>query len=244
MNIAIVDDSLDDRVLLLDTLVKCAKESNLLITAAEYENGEDFLQNAQLASIDVVFLDIYMEKMGGMEVAKKIRSTNSSCRIVFITSSPDFAVQSYSVRAFYYIVKPYTYKDIANIVNMLDKNLQSSSRYIKVKDGREWCKIMISDILYADYGNHYTHIHTENAVISTYARFPEIAEKLLVYKEFLGCYRCIVVNMDKIKKIDDLFFLLSNGEYLPINRKNAKEIKSRYTDYIFGVIEDDMNANE
>lgn len=244
LNIAIVDDSPNDREQLANEIKRYAKENTMLVRIIAYKNGEEFLENTQLSSLDVVFLDIYLGDQNGMDVAYKIRKVSDTCQIVFITSSAAFAVQSYKVRAFYYIVKPYTYFDIRHVMDILDKNLQKSSRYINIKEGREWRIVLLSDILYADYGNHYVQIHTVDAIISTYMKFSEIEKKLLIYSEFLNCYRCIVINMDKIQKVEGLFFLLCNGEYIPINRKRIKEIKTQYRDYIFGIIEEDTTDDE
>lgn len=238
MNIAIVDDSTADRLRLLTDIKNYAQKNAVLVSVTEYSSCSDFMDNAQLPLVDAVFLDIYVGEQSGMDLARQMRSLHSSCQIVFVTTSPAFAVESYEVNAFYYIVKPFSYSDIERVMNMLDKKLHKSSRYIKIKEGREWCKVLISDILYVDYYNHYVQIHTENAIISTYMKFLEIEEKLLAYSEFLVCYRCIIVNMDKIKKVDDLFFLMNTGEYVPINRKRVKELKATYVDYIFGVIDE------
>lgn len=237
MNIAIVDDSSADRSQLSGDIRKYANECAMQVHLTEYDSGEAFLDDTALLGLDVAFLDIYMGELSGMDVARTLRGLNSACLIVFETSTPDFAVKSYEVRAFHYLLKPFGYHEICDVMSLLDKNTRKSSRYIKIKEGREWCRIFLSDILYIDYSNHYVQIHTESAIISSYMKFPEIEVMLSKYGEFLCCYRCIIINMDKVKKAEELFFLMCNGEYIPINRKNVKEIKSRYMDYVFGVLE-------
>lgn len=234
-----MDDSAVDRKQLIDGITRYSAEHSEPAELCEYESGEALLANVKLSEIDIIFLDIFMGEMNGMDTARAIRKQNSACQIVFVTTSSDFAVESYDVNAFYYIVKPYTYECIENVMEKHRECKQRLARYIMVKEGREWTKVMVSDILYADYSNHYVQIHTDEAIISTYAKFPEIEAKLLMFAEFTTCYRCIVVNMDKIKKVDDLFFFMCNGEYVPINRKNAKEIKAYYMDYIFRALESD-----
>lgn len=70
-------------------------------------------------------------------------------------------------------------------------------------------------------------------------KFSEIEEMLLIYSEFMNCYRCIVINMDMVVKVEDLFFLMTNGEYVPINRKRVKEVKDGYVNYVFGIMEEE-----
>lgn len=237
LKIAIVDDSSKDRAILLESICRYAKAKAILVHVTEYASGEALLESAQLTSIDAVFLDIYMNGQSGMEVAQRLRNMGLSCRIIFVTTSPEFGVQSYRVGAFYYVLKPYDYDDIACVMDKLEFSAQKSSRYIKVKEGRDWLKILLADILYADYSNHYVQIHTESRIVRTYMKFSEFEKILADCGEFLSCYRCIIVNMDRIKKVDDLFFLLCNGEYIPINRKRVKEIKACYVEYVFDVLE-------
>ncbi|MEG2087942.1 MAG: LytTR family DNA-binding domain-containing protein [Angelakisella sp.] len=238
MNVAIIDDSQEDRNRLLGAVAQYAKENALMIYTEAYQSGEEFLKKANLAVLDAVFLDIYMAQLSGIDTARTIRSLAPSCQIIFVTASAEFAVESYSVRAFYYILKPYRHAEIAAVLGLLEEHLQKSSRYITVKEGREQCKILLSDILYVDQSNHYVQIHTESAIISTHMRFQEMEQQLLLYREFYSCYRCLLVNMNKIQKVDEFFFLLCNGEYVPINRKRVREIKTYYTDYVFGTIEE------
>ncbi|MEG1478390.1 MAG: LytTR family DNA-binding domain-containing protein [Clostridiales bacterium] len=242
MNIAIVDDSNSDCFQLINFLTKYSNENALLLTINSFENGEKFLNSGNLSKIDAIFLDIYMDKVNGMEVAQEIRKQGLSCNIIFTTTSESFAVQSYEVRAFDYLVKPITYEKIDKVMSLLDKSTNASSHFIIVKEGRELRRILVSDIIYADYHNHYVQIHTDKYIISTYKKFGDFEEELLNYKSFITCYRCILVNMNKIEKVEEGFFLMKNGEYVPINRNRAREIKNRYIDYIFGEMEIDANV--
>ncbi|MEG1719568.1 MAG: LytTR family DNA-binding domain-containing protein [Clostridia bacterium] len=241
MNIAIVDDSTNDRKSILNFFQQYVQEYSRYIRLFVYENGEKFLSTADLSDIDVLFLDIYMEKLTGIDVAHKVRDKNCTFPIVFITSSNDYAVKSYEVRAFDYIVKPITYDKIVTAMDLLQKESAISSRIITVKEGREMRKVALSDILYVDYDNHYIQIHTKNSIISTYIKFLDFEQMLKPFSNFITCYRCLIVNMDFIEKIEENFFLLNNGEYIPINRNNSKEIKKIYTNYIFGKLEDATN---
>lgn len=237
MNIAIIDDCMADRLHLIKCLKLEAKKAMISIRFEEYGSGEKFLNQSLLPTLDAVFLDIYMNEIDGIEVAKQLRLVNSSCQIIFVSASSKFAVQSYEVRAFYYILKPFTALEIAHVLTLLDHNLKKSSHYIKVKTGKAWIKVFLSDLIYVDYSNHYIFLHTENQVINTHLNFQDIEKVLLVYLEFICCYRCIIVNMNAISKVDGFFFLLTNGEYIPINRKRANEIKTHYYDYLLGRIE-------
>ena len=128
-----------------------------------------------------IFLDIYMPGLSGLETASEIRKLDTNCLLIFSTTSSDFAVKSFRVRAFDYLVKPYKYEQLAEIMSLAEKALNKSSRYIEVKESREMVKVLIRDILYADYDNHYIQIHTKENIIKTYLSFQDFAPLLLEY---------------------------------------------------------------
>lgn len=107
MNIAIVDDLKTDSDRLVGFIDTYMKQHNLQYgTLDRFSSGEDFLGAFTPGKYDLIFLDIYMDGITGMETAKRIRQTDHDCRIIFITTSPEFAVESYNVNASFYLLKP------------------------------------------------------------------------------------------------------------------------------------------
>ena len=107
MNIAIVDDLKTDSDRLVGFIDTYMKQHNLQYgTLDRFSSGEDFLGAFTPGKYDLSFLDIYMDGITGMETAKRIRQTDHDCRIIFITTSPEFAVESYNVNASFYLLKP------------------------------------------------------------------------------------------------------------------------------------------
>ena len=107
MNIAIVDDLKTDSDRLVGFIDTYMKQHNLQYgTLDRFSSGEDFLGAFTPGKYDLIFLDIYMDGITGMETAKRIRQTDHDCRIIFITISPEFAVESYNVNASFYLLKP------------------------------------------------------------------------------------------------------------------------------------------
>ena len=107
MNIAIVDDRKTDSDRLVGFIDTYAEQHRLQWGAMDrFSSGEDFLGAFTPGKYDLIFLDIYMDGITGMETAKRIRQTDHDCRIIFITTSPEFAVESYNVNASFYLLKP------------------------------------------------------------------------------------------------------------------------------------------
>lgn len=242
MNIAIVDDLSTNRTKLYDDIKKLSAENNLLTFLAKFESVESLLENIPPIGFEVVFLAIRFEAIDNTKkLASKIQELKPSCQIVFVSTSPDIAINSQS--NYYIILSPYKEGDLALLLNRVDKHCLKSSRYIQVKADNKLENLLLCDILYTEYRSRYIQIHTVTDIINVDMRFPKFFKILSPFKEFLLCYRNIIINMDKIRKVDDLFFLLCNGEHIPINRRHMKQIKSHYSDYIFNVIEEDENDN-
>lgn len=237
MNIAIVDDSREDRLRIAKLLERYAAEHSVILNISSYASGEEFFYRDPVCESDILFLDIYMDRMTGMDIAAMIKAAHSPCKIVFTSSSDAFALKSYEVRAFDYILKPVSYERLCGAMDLFSSCVRSASRFIVVKEGRELKKILISDILYADYHNHYMQLHTKSCVVSTYEKFSDFEARISGCPSFLTCYRCLTVNMDHIERINENFFLLKNGEYVPINRRRSKEIKAQYVSYVFAEME-------
>ena len=233
MRIAIVDDVLQERRRLYDFVTVSAAQSRVEIELKQFESGNDFLDDAEALYFDIVFLDIYMDGLTGMKVAERLREQGSESLIIFCTTSDKFALQSYDVDAFYYLLKPY---DQAKIKSVFDKALNAcdgAARYISVKENKIFRNILLSDIIYVDYYNHYTHIHLENEVVKTYGNFKEVGNKLEPYAQFLLCYRNIMINMNYVSMVEPLSFAMKNGDILPMNRKEKHVIRQKYADFIF-----------
>ncbi|MHC1715326.1 MAG: LytR/AlgR family response regulator transcription factor [Acidaminococcaceae bacterium] len=239
MQIAIVDDLKSERDLLSNYLVRYCKENSISLNLVNFACGEEILA-AKTTSFDIIFLDIYMPGLSGLETASEIRKLDANCLLVFSTTSSDFAVKSFRVRAFDYLVKPYKYEQLAEIMTLAEKALNKSSRYIEVKESREMVKILIRDILYADYDNHYIQIHTKENIIKTYLSFQDFSPLLLKYPQFLNCYRNCIINMDSVDSLHDNDFVLTNGERLPITREKRLEIRQLYADYAFQKLNGDV----
>ena len=242
LRIAIVDDNLPDVRLLNGFVERYCRENKM-----EYEldillQGEDFLKDFRGRRYDIVFLDIFMHGMDGMEVAQKIRETDDDVLIVFTTTSSSYAVKSYRVRAFDYLVKPFFYEQFYQTMNLCDKALSQKQHYIEIKEGRVLRKVRVDDIVYTDYANHYIYIHTKSEIIKSYLSFAEFSPMLLVFPQFLCCYRNCMVNLNHVLVLKDRDFEMADGARIPIKKEWYQGIRQKYADYIFGEMEQEGRA--
>ena len=153
---------------------------------------------------------------------------------LFTTSSTDFALKGYEVRALDYMVKPIRYDKFSQTMEyFLSVSRRKQSHYIEVKESRIMLKIPIDSILYTDYSNHYIQIHLPDKTVRTYMRFEDFSGMLLMYSQFICCYRNCIINMDKVFSMEKSEFILTTGEHLPITRTMRSQIHQQYADYQF-----------
>ena len=122
MTIAIVDDIAEERILLRKRLEKILLQKNIDFHCCEYENGEAFLEASKNQNFTVLFLDIYMDGINGIEIARNFRKFNKDCMLIFTTTSRDHALEGFQVRAMHYLVKPYSEEDLISLFDDFYRN--------------------------------------------------------------------------------------------------------------------------
>ena len=223
MHIAIVDDSREDIRYLFENISRYCKEHRVHMQIDNFEEEQKFLSSAKEKAYDLVILDIYMKRINGDRIAQAIREKYPEGQIIFTTASREHAIKAFKVRALDYLVKPYTYEELENALDHFEEVYDKFLHYIELKEGRQFTKILIKDIMYVDYHNHYIQVHTTSNVVRSYMPFDKFAPVLRPYCQFLWCYRNCMVNMDYIDSLDDKDFVLTDGKRIPISRAMYQE---------------------
>lgn len=232
MKIALVDDCQEELDRLSDIL------SRKLNAAGDTEHklhifhsGEAFLTDWKPGSYDLIILDIFMDKLTGVEVAHEIRKTDQDVRLVFCTTSNEFASESYEVNAHFYLHKPYSEERVDTMLSRLNLENYELRRSITLPDGQ---RIILRNILYTDYSNHVLTIHSKRrAALRCYISQSGAEELLCAYPYFLVCSKGIIVNLYEVEsKIGDTF-CLTDGSILPISRRKSKEVQDAYAAFQF-----------
>lgn len=233
MTAALVDDSSKDIELLYRDLSRYCEEHSIHMHIEKFENGDTFLKSMEHTAYNLVFLDIYMGRTTGIQIARQIHELDSKCQIIFITTSEEHAVSAYRVHALDYLVKPYSYSNLEDALKRFEQLSARFTHYIELKEGRYYTRVLLPDIMYTDYSNHYIQVHTTSCIIRSYMSFDTFFPMLSPHTNFLWCYRNCMVNMDYIESFAQKEFILKNGEHIPISAARRQEIIQRYADYIF-----------
>lgn len=235
MNIAIIDDTATDRTLLSAFFKLYVKEnaSESDFHIYEFESGEDFFATYAHTMFDLLFIDYYMHGMSGMEVAKKVRNTGNNCAIFFTTSSPDYAIESFLVKASGYLLKPYKYADLFQLLNLCDTLKQYIvNPFVEYQDGKNSHRLFLSDIISCSTSGHYVIVSLKNKEnLRIRSSFDAFSAPLLSYPQFLITCRGYLINMDYVSSVEDCDFVMKNNSCIPITKKIKTDIKGTYQKY-------------
>lgn len=231
--IVLCDDVELERQILKELLTLYFEEMEEELAIVEYESGEKLLADVQEGYLeaDLLFLDIFMEGMNGMETARKLRELDHRGPIVFLTASPDFAVESYEVQAAGYLLKPYDAEKIRELTARLLKD--NSKKRMAVKTKRQYRYPYIDEIMYIESDRHSVMIHlADGSVILAQEKLGDL-EKRIAENRFLHCHQSFLVNMDYIRDVEN-DFILSDESRIPIRVRGRKEIVDQYYHYFVG----------
>lgn len=233
MNIAVVDDLAVDSIHLCTLLQEYSKKNNKSFDVTAFSNGNDFIDSFEPGKYNIVFLDIYMPNMTGMDLAKRVYEKDPNCHIIFVTSSSDFAVESYDVNAIYYVIKPISMEKLEIALKRCEAALLTDNRFTIITFKRNPCKVFFKDILYIEKQYRKLFLHTTTHLYDITMTWTDFLKSADLDERFLECFRGIIVNMDHISNALEFDFLLDNGEKIPIRQRNRSLIKKQYMDYMF-----------
>jgi DNA-binding LytR/AlgR family response regulator len=183
---------------------------------------------------DVCFLDILMPDMDGVTLADNLRKNGYNGPIVFLTTSNEYAAQSYKVNAFSYLLKPPVKEEVAAVLRKLeDLKEKSDTAGIPVKTRNISKFILFRDISHVEVIKHNVHFRLADGeeIIVTCA-FSEVTPGLLADGRFAQCHRSFVVNMDNISEIQNNTAVMNCGKSIPIS-KNYSGFKKLYEKRLF-----------
>lgn len=237
MRIAIVEDIATEREQLKDRLNSQLARLALDAEISAFGSGTAFLLAAGEKRFDLVFLDIYLEQENGVDTAKELRRFDPDCILVFLTASTDHALDGFRVRAFHYLVKPYTDGELTALFDEIIKRFPVPDRYIEVNTAGGPVRLRFREILYAEHYRHQIYIYTANGHTTvTRQTFREFTAGL-TDRRFFPCSRGVIVNLEYAEDFDGTDFILKNGNKIPVSRDLAKAARQTFCDFLFETTE-------
>lgn len=236
IKIAFCDDDMEVLHQMNELLDRYRVERNEDITYAAFQSPFELLTEIEKGiRPDILFLDVVMPGQNGMNVAKEIRQYDTNMKIIFLTSSPEFAVESYSVGAYFYQLKPIWEESFFRLMDSVlaeCEKKKKNSLILRSKDGIT--RIDLQQLEYCEVLGRKLLFHLENgAVLESAGSLDDLAGQLMQYSNFFRPHRSFLVNMEYIQNISSRSIKMVNDAEIPIPHGKCSEIKNTYMEYAF-----------
>lgn len=229
----------DDRAVLdelTDFLVRYCAKHNREVEYAAFHSSLELLDRIEKGvRYDILFLDIILPNENGIRIAKEIRQYDRVVKIIFLTSSSEFAVQSYAVGAYFYQIKPIWEEKFFRLMDSALSDCQKERQHsliLRCKSGitridlgrLEYCEVLGRTLLF----------HMENGKVWEGAgSMDKLCGQMAQYENFVRPHRSYLINMEYIRKISYKVITMESLAEIPIPHGKCCEIKSRYLEYAF-----------
>lgn len=236
IKVALCDDDVSSLNQTTHFLEQYQRERNQEISCTVFYNPLELLAELEKGtSFDILFLDIIMPGEDGISTAKEIRQYDSNVKIIFLTTSSEFAVQSYTVDAYFYQLKPICKENLFRLMDSAIsdcKKEKKESLIVRCKSGIT--RIVLDQLEYCEVTGRKLFFYLEDGkVLECSGSLEELCNELAQYPNFLRPHRSFVINMEYVESISSRAITMTNSLKIPIPHGKYTEIKNRYLEYIF-----------
>ena len=232
MKIAVVDDNPKDGGRIKQYIERYALEQDQKFQVFLYASGLDFLDDME-RNFDVVFMDIEMPHLDGIETARKMRERDDTTILIFITNLAQYAIHGYEVNAIEFMVKPVGYYNFSDKMKKALRFVKRNEEKVMLfKNSDTVAKIPVSQILYLEKEKNYIIFHTERREFRERGSMAEMEEKL-AGAGFSKCIAGCLVNLRHVLKMEKDLVWVGNTS-LPVSRAQRKEFAKEFVDFLGG----------
>lgn len=234
MRIAVCDDD-DLEIASLSKLIdEYQAARGVQIDRRLFHSGTELLYGMRGGEYDIVFLDVLMPGLSGIQAAQELRELDKNVRLIFLSASPDFALDSYIVDAYHYLLKPAEADTLFPLLDKIEKDLSLREKQgfiLKNRKGIIW--ISFTELIYADVINKTVSFHLSDGSIHKAAATLSEYEKILLSRpEFLKTHRSYIVNLSHVQAVCANCVVTKNGYTIPLSRLLRRRIRDAFTEFL------------
>lgn len=234
MKIAICDDEVHFIDAICPQVEQWARERGIKLTLYRFTNGEDLIAACRNEKMDLVFLDVIMPLLSGMDAARELRNANQTVPIVFLTSSREFAVDSYEVKALNYLIKPVSPAKLFMALDDFLKTCNQPKSFFTAKTADGFCRITLADVDYLEAQNKQVLVHLINGrTVAIRELFSKCAEFFSPENGFCCCHRSYIVNLNNVERFTKTEVTTVYNAVIPISRSSYATFKETYFNNMF-----------
>lgn len=230
IHIAICDDEKPFVEHFLQLLTRYSDEQGQAIRTTVYNDGLALIERYD-PSIDLLFLDIRMRLVDGLQAAEHVRRQDERVGIIFLTTFADYALKGYEYQATNYILKPLGYARLkTELDRFISRRRRTEAPALVIANNGGHFKVPLRAIHYIETYKRNLLVHTEQGDIVCYQSMKEM-EARLAENDFVRCHTSYLVNLPYVKDVKKLELELVSGEHVPISQPKRKSVMARLADY-------------
>lgn len=236
IKIAICDNDIALTSLIERLLYKVAQKMSIAIDVDIFFDGITLRKSMeQENSYDLIYLDIEMEKLDGIETARQIREKDYMVLIIYVSSYEEYLKELFEVEPFRFLSKPIDEKLFYKYFQSAYERIEKEQEYFEVKFKNEIVHVPIKNIVYFESEKRYVHVITDNKKYTLYGKLKEIESQMKNRKFiFIRIHQSYLVNYKYIKRINLLSVILHNGMELRISEDRVKEVRKKFCEIAKG----------
>lgn len=233
LNIAVCDDEQSQIEYTKTAVSTWAAACGHLPVFSEFPSAEAFLFNyAENQNYDILLLDIEMNEMNGIDLAKKVREGNNRVQIVFITGYPDFMSEGFEVAALHYLMKPVKREKLFAVLDRAVENLGHKEESLILETESGILRINFSQIMAAEAKGHDTLLTLTDRKETAKIGINDLEKRL--DESFVRCHRSYLVGLRHITRITKTDVILDNGDVIPLSRRMYTEVNQKFIGFYKG----------
>lgn len=234
MNIAIVEDCREHSDLIKHYIEEWSKAAIKKVYVTVFESAEKFLfYHEDASNIDVVFMDIQMSGISGVELARKLRENNQDTAIIFTTGIDDYIEEGYELEAMHYLMKPVSEEKVKFCLDKVASKNKKKECYVVLNGEEDTFRTAISKIWWVSAMGHKVILGIENMdgsieTITAKNSMGELEKELLQGGMFQKTHRSYIVNLMFVKSITKTDVIMDNGDKIPLSRRMYQKVNESF----------------
>lgn len=234
MNIAICDDNPLELKKIADIVESYAAKSGLPVRFSTFTDAEEMLAAAKKEFFSHYILDVIMPGMNGISAAQELRSFDENANLIFLTSTKEYAYQSYRVKAYDYLLKPIRSEELTALLSQLQALEESAQECLSIQNGRSIFRISFAQLAFLEVNQKHLYFYmADGCVRQLPGSMSEFENKLLSHPGFVKIHRSYIVNLQHVSALTPKGCVMFGGNNLPVSRFLYNDIQKKYMNYLF-----------
>lgn len=228
--IGVCDDNIIECTALSRKIKKLLSLKGIAASVSDFYSGSALLAWNQ--KIDILFLDIKMASMNGLETARLLREQGQDFILIFITSAEEYVYDAFEAEAFRYILKPADgFKLEKALLAAVEKKRKQPEKFLVFHWNREVMKINLDDVFYFEITGRVIKAHLKTGCQEFYEKIGILEEKLLEF-EFFRCHKSYLVNLKFVKSFSKTEIIMENEDHLLLSRRRTDDFSKAFLSYL------------